>query len=378
MNHANNQTILRDYQTTITILEHLSEAIFILMPDGKIQYANGVACDLLGAEISEILNKSLNDFLEPPFQFKEDEKTFLEQIYQNGILELESTLKNGKYVTPVVIGFGFVRNLQDEVNYIIASARDISQRKNLEKELYQQQLYTQSRDRFRELGELAINIVHRLSQPITSVQLLIEMMRKKTRSGRIEPEQFEKNFRQIEDLLRQMNEVISNVRNFAFLTEDEKLKPVDIWDSIQMAIQHLHYEITENNVEVFINKDKELPRVFADPMNIQQTFTTLLRFFLTLPPTVNNHLKIDLLNADHRWVEVAIYNTEKKISKMPGHKSLEQHFNLTVVQLMVISGGGDFNHFNPTENEHIFVLRFPVANSDDRQQLLNMIDLMHQ
>ena len=378
MNHANNQTILRDYQTTITILEHLSEAIFILMPDGKIQYANGVACDLLGAEISEILNKSLNDFLEPPFQFKEDEKTFLEQIYQNGILELESTLKNGKYVTPVVIGFGFVRNLQDEVNYIIASARDISQRKNLEKELYQQQLYTQSRDRFRELGELAINIVHRLSQPITSVQLLIEMMRKKTHNRRIEPEQFEKNFRQIEDLLRQMNEVISNVRNFAFLTEDEKLKPVDIWDSIQMAIQHLHYEITENNVEVFINKDKELPRVFADPMNIQQTFTTLLRFFLTLPPTVNNHLKIDLLNADHRWVEVAIYNTEKKISKMPGHKSLEQHFNLTVVQLMVISGGGDFNHFNPTENEHIFVLRFPVANSDDRQQLLNMIDLMHQ
>ncbi|WP_456408408.1 PAS domain S-box protein, partial [Caldithrix abyssi] len=173
------QTTLRDYQTTITILEHLTDAIFILKPDGAIQYANRVACDLLGLPLSQILKNNLNDFLQPPFLFEENEKSFLEQIYQHSILELERTLKHGSYATPVVISFGFVRNNQDEVDFIIASARDVSVRKNLEKELYQQQLYAQSRDRYKELGELAINIVHRLSQPITSIRLLVEMMQKK-------------------------------------------------------------------------------------------------------------------------------------------------------------------------------------------------------
>lgn len=76
MSEQINQATIRDYQTTITILEHLSEAIFILKPDGFIQYANRVACDLLNVALKQILGKNLNDYLEPPFQFQENEKNF--------------------------------------------------------------------------------------------------------------------------------------------------------------------------------------------------------------------------------------------------------------------------------------------------------------
>ncbi len=383
MTEQRNQVTLRDYQTTITILEHLSEAIFILKPDGEIQYANRVACDLLNVALKKLLGKNLNDFLEPPFQFQENEKNFLEQIYQNGILELESNLTNGEHTTPVIISFGFVRNAQDEVDYIIASARDVSQRKNLEKELYQQQLYLQSRDRYRELGELAINIVHRLSQPITSIRLLIEMMQKSSQQGKLDPAVLEKNFSQVNTMLNQMNEVISNVRNFAFLTEEENLKPVDLMETIQNAIQHLHYEITENDMEVLINKDKDLPGVLADPLNMQQAFSTLIRYFVGQAKTACKRLQIDIKNGQQRWVEVIVHNlpetAEDALKDWQHANNLEQNFNLAVVQLMVISGGGHFSHLSSTEkDQHIFVLRFPAAHSDDRQQLLNMIDLMQQ
>lgn len=383
MSEQINQATIRDYQTTITILEHLSEAIFILKPDGVIQYANRVACDLLSVALKQLLGKNLNNFLEPPFQFQENEKNFLEQIYQNGILELESNLTNGGHSTPVIISFGFVRNAQDEVDYIIASARDVSQRKNLEKELYQQQLYLQSRDRYRELGELAINIVHRLSQPITSIRLLIEMMQKSNKQGEIDPAVLEKNLSQVNMMLNQMNEVISNVRNFAFLTEEENLKPVNPMETIQEAIQHLHYEITENDVEIFINKEKDLPSILANPLNVQQAFSTLFRFFLSQTKEAGKKLQIDVKNGQHRWVEVVVHNHQKSVEALSDQwqksENLEQNFNLAVVQLMVISGGGNFNHFIlPEKGQHIFVLRFPAAHNDDRQQLLNMIDLMQQ
>ncbi len=376
---------LRDYQTTITILEHLSDAIFILTPAGTIQYANRVAGDLLGLSLSQMLNKNLNDFLRPPFEFEENEKNFLEQIYQNGILELESTLQNGDYATPVVLSFGFVRNRNEEVDYIIASAKDVSLRKNLEKELYQQQLYVQSRDRYKELGELAINIVHRLSQPITSIRLLVEMMQKQVEQNTFEPQQFQKNFSHMAAMLNEMNEVITNVRNFAFLTEEETLKPVDLLDSLQNAIEHLHYEITENNLEVFINKDANLPSVLGDPLNVQQTFSTLLRFYLnqmTASPKLKNpKLQIDLLNAQDRWVEVRFYEdgvTLRKSHIQQSKSPLEKNFSLAVAQLMVTSSGGDFKHFTIRNRHHVFVVRFPAAHTNDRQQLLNMIDLMKE
>ncbi|APF18244.1 putative PAS/PAC sensor protein [Caldithrix abyssi DSM 13497] len=377
------QTTLRDYQTTITILEHLTDAIFILKPDGAIQYANHVACDLLGLPLSQILKNNLNNFLHPPFLFEENEKSFLEQIYQHSILELERTLKHGSYATPVVISFGFVRNNQDEVDFIIASARDVSVRKNLEKELYQQQLYAQSRDRYKELGELAINIVHRLSQPITSIRLLVEMMQKKLQRTGEEKEQFEKNFTQITLLLNEMNEVITNIRNFAFLTEEEKLKPVDLLESLGNALQHLQYELTEHDVEVFINKDKQLPLVPGNPLNIQQAFTMLLRFYLNNwshgGAAESRKLQIDLINMDEKWVELRFYEDRLSAKDIPftkGSQALEQNFSLAVAQLMVTSSGGDFRHLAPKNKKHAFMLRFPAAHSDDRQQLLNMIDMM--
>ena len=57
----------KDYSTTVTILEHLSDALFILNPKGQVEYANRVALDMLGLKINEILGTQFNDFLNAEF-----------------------------------------------------------------------------------------------------------------------------------------------------------------------------------------------------------------------------------------------------------------------------------------------------------------------
>ncbi len=386
------QRVMRDYQTTITILEHLSDAIFILNPQGIIQYANRVATDLLGENLENLLGKNLNDFLDHPFQFhkigeEENEKTFLEHIYQNGTMELESELLNRGYRTPVIINFGIVRNKNDEVNYIIASARDMTMRKALEKELYQQQLFAQSRDRYRELGELAINIVHRLSQPITSIHLLVEMMQRQTATNQVDTVQFQKNFDQIKEMLNLMNEVITNVRNFAFLTEEENLNNVNVKQSVEQAVEQLHYELTEDNVNVRLEYEDDLPFVLANPLNLQQVFSALLRFYLDLfhkhHSIKKRQVLIRLHNYQNRWIEITVHNSvPKKILKQSQKKNsgpalLEQYFSIALVELILTSIGGDFNYRRHSSEYHSFLLRIPAAHSDERQQLRNLIDLMH-
>ncbi|RMF60922.1 MAG: PAS domain S-box protein, partial [Calditrichaeota bacterium] len=312
MPKTENSMVLRDYQTTITILEHLRDAVFILTPNGQIRYANRAAGDLLDLALQDLLGKNLNNFLEPPVRFEDNEQNFLEQICQNGLQELESNLKNGDHQTPVSISFGFVRNKADRVDYIIATARDLSTHKAMEKELQQQQLLLQSRDHLRELGDLAINIVHRMSQPLTSIQLLADMMQKQLRAKDFNAQSLEHQLEQLTGVLNELSSVISNVRNFAFLVEEENFKPVSIAESVQSAHDQLNYELTEQDVRVVSTDQGAIPQVLANPLSLQQTFATLFRFFLKIftaqPAEGGRQIAVDCRNVDDHWVEVTVTN----------------------------------------------------------------------
>ena len=388
MQETENYSKIRDYQTTVTILEHLSDAVFILSPDGNIQYANRVATDLLGKPLSDLLAQNLNDFLGRPYLFDsepevaEEEQSFLQDIYRSGLREIESNFKVQGYEIPVLLSFGMVRNKNDEVQYIIVSAKDLSLRKNLEKERMQKQLLAQSRDRYRELGELAINIVHRLSQPITSIQLLTDVMQKGLRNSKVNSEQMLGNLQQINEILNGMSEVINNVRNFAFLTEEESMKPVDLEKVIKDALQQLHYELTEANLTVNIQRSEQLPGVLANALNLQQVFMTIIRFYLE--PNLNGKniepLNIRLQNVNNHWIEAAVYQGSSvpsfSLQKNNPAVLMDENINLTVVQLILTSFGGDFAYLNQGEHAPAFILRLPADQQDERNMLLNLIELM--
>ncbi len=388
MQETENYSKIRDYQTTVTILEHLSDAVFILSPDGNIQYANRVATDLLGKPLSDLLAQNLNDFLGRPYFFDsepevaEEEQSFLQDIYRSGLREIESNFKVQGYEIPVLLSFGMVRNKNDEVQYIIVSAKDLSLRKNLEKERMQKQLLAQSRDRYRELGELAINIVHRLSQPITSIQLLTDVMQKGLRNSKVNSEQMLANLQQINEILNGMSEVINNVRNFAFLTEEESMKPVDLGKVINDALQQLHYELTEANLNVNIQLSEQLPGVLANALNLQQVFMTIIRFYLE--PNLNGQniepLNIRLQNVNNHWIEAAVYQGSSvpsfSLQKNNPTALMDKNINLTVVQLILTSIGGDFAYLDQGGNAPAFILRLPADQQDERNMLLNLIELM--
>ncbi len=387
MTEKENVHKIRDYQTTVTILEHLSDAVFILSPQGHIQYANRVATDLLGQPFNAVLGKNLNDYLSQPFESHSEKEAkgqgFLNDIYRQGLKEIENAFTTKGYQIPVLLSFGIIRNRDERVQYIIASAKDVSLRKNLEKERLQKQLLAQSRDRYRELGELAINIVHRLSQPITSIQLLNEMTRKALQNPEFDLQRIQENLGQISEMLNEMSEVINNVRNFAFLTEEETLKPVRLETVIEEAIRQLHYELTEANLSINIQLPDSLPSVMANALHLQQVFMTILRLFIETggkdknPPGLN----IRLQNIRNQHVEIALFQKDlQHISR--GDKTgkpnalIDENINLTIIQLIMTSFGGDFNYRNTEGNGPVFVLRLPADQQNERDMLLNLIDLM--
>jgi len=316
----------------------------------------------------------------------------LENIYRGDFSEIETSLVHKEYQTPVIISFGLVRDAERKVSFIIASAKDITIRKKLEKEIQQQQLMALSRDRYKELGELAVNMVHNLSQPITSIRLMVELMQKQFNSGTPEPEKFERYFNDIMNLLDTMSTSISQVRNFAFLTEDESIKTVSSMDIIQSALKQLEYEIKDKNISINVQAEKELPPVMANPISLQQVFITLLRFLwkenqqtdALEGQNIGPSIFLVIQNRENRWLRISISrspdknNSEVSSEEAEAKPLISSHLDLTVVQIILTSIGGDFSMHHYENGGEEFVLRIPVDKGGERDQLRNLIEMLHK
>ena len=387
--------ILRDYTTTITILEHLSDAVFILNERGVIEYANKVALDMLGLDLNKMIGKNLDEFIMARLNFDSisdhpQNGYLLDHIYRGAFQEMETSLVHQEYSTPVVISFGLVRDGQGNISYIIASAKDITIRKQLEQEMEQQQLLALSRDRYRELGELAVNMVHNLSQPVTSVRLHVELLQKQLAGGKIDPDKMQKQLQNILALLDSITGNITNVRNFAFLTEDESLKPMQVQPVLEQALQQVAYELKENDIETEVHSEKKLPQILANPLNIQQVFVSLIKFLSQEIKSNLEHVKrersiqINIRNNRNRWLEIRIGSVTlngfvyKSAKKQAGASIINSHLELMVVQIILTSIGGDFKVEYSAGEHPVFVLRIPYDSAKERDQLLNLIELLHQ
>jgi len=393
----NNQQTLRDYQTTITILEHLSDAIFILNADGTIEYANKTALDILRVKFTDITGKQFIQFLDPEFFEKKNDQeslgtSFIEKISSGILQNYEVDLIHKDYITPVVLSFGVVWQNNEQVAYIIISAKDITVRRDLERKLSQQQMITIAKDRHRELGEMAVGLVHELSQPLTSLRLILELTQKLNSKSNILDERLEKNLNKMLNLISGMDKSISNVRTFASQTEDESMKPVSLLNAVKEAKELVSYELKNKNIDIDIREQPGLPQVLASPINVQQVFVTLIRSFWENFERYDvesiekekwqKKLNVELMNIENKWILVKLEDNlnleEQKDLFLKNSRSTTSGMNLhlATAKLIVHSIGGDLrSQILPTGGLR-YKIRIPVDQKEERDELYNLIEML--
>jgi len=128
-----------------TIIQHSPDALFLSDINGNIIEVNHKACEDLGYERKELLNLTLSD-IDESFNDGLIRKEFMRILKKDGTLIRENSIikKNGT-AYPAEISLGLIKLDQKEV--ILGFARDISQRKKIEKE------FLRSEKRYRNLFE---------------------------------------------------------------------------------------------------------------------------------------------------------------------------------------------------------------------------------
>jgi len=364
----------QDYSTTITILDHLTDAIFILTPQGKIEYANSSALEIIAQSMLEISGKDLSEIVK-----LHESNHFLDDINSGLFNEYETEIKGREYAVPVFINFGVVKNNEGVVRYIIASARDVGWRKEMERIVSQRQMMALSKTRYKEMGELAINLVHNVGQPLTALQLKLELARKEMEKERTSSKKMLAHLDKMGDLLESIRGTIENARRFANQTENDTFDVINIVEIIRQAHGQLDYEFTENNVTAHINSDHDQLMIMANPITLQQVFVTLfrihLRHIITSNPIPENRIIVlNITEMDNKWLEIHIVSGA---DTLPSEEDISFKLDLQVVEMIAESAGGDFKWFSSPGSGIIFQIRLPLDSDQERDQLKNLIEMFH-
>ena len=122
------------------------------------------------------------------------------------------------------------------------------------------------------VGELGAGMAHELNQPLTAIQLMLEMIRAspKARVG-----QYSEDLETSLDQCRRMGKIIDSVRAFA-RKGDLEVEALDATGALDDALVLVSEQFRLAEIEVVVDIQDPLPSVRADPLRLQQIFMNLL------------------------------------------------------------------------------------------------------
>ena len=386
-----NIILTQDYATTVMILEHLPDAIFILDSIGIIQYVNKNGLDLLQTSFQKLRGIVIDDVFSKTFNAEEEKESLEKQIRKGNIQNLDTHLIFEGVSVPVYASFNVIENNKGESNFIIVSAKNASFQKALEKELKHQQILTISRDRIRALGELSVGLVHNISQPLTALEMRLELMREQLLKANEEIDK--ESFEEINHFISQINSNIRIIRLFANQTEDESIGMINIAESVRNAHKLVEYELLKRKIDVSIEFSDDLPFIVGNALLLEQVFVNLIinaRDSIQEKANKNTsqiQIRTDII--DKKWIEVYIIDNGKGIGKDIEKKVFDPFFTtkdtfdnpglgLTISYEIISSMGGDiFLNKSWQNSETCFVVRIPIEQDNERDQLANLIEILH-
>ena len=159
-------TVSKEYVEDI--IESMIDTMLVLSPEGIITEANRAACDLLECQRKDLIGKNIATFLE-----KDYKETLNEALSENAYI-----LKSGRSI-PILLTFSVMLDRNKEPKGIVCVARNITDRKEQEKEKEKLQSHLQHAVKMQAVGTLAGGIAHDFNNILAAIIGYAELTKRK-------------------------------------------------------------------------------------------------------------------------------------------------------------------------------------------------------
>ena len=252
--------IIISLQETIDLLP---DGVLIIDEQGKILMANKQVEQLFGYEADEMAGQELNALL--PLRYRLDHKTLFSDYFQRpgekGKSPRKSLFGLRRDGTEFDVGISLIPALIEEQRLVIATVRDISEKKDLERALQWKNEQLEAINT--ELERFGFTISHDLKSPLANIQGIIHLITREL------PEEKKDALREhiyhLNQTLYSMSELISGVAAYSKATlADTTGVVIDMADLMQevryltLLPAHMTLEVAEDLPVTWGNKTKLL------------------------------------------------------------------------------------------------------------------------
>ena len=246
------------------LIKNASDIIAVLNPEGKVLYGSPSITSRLGYQIDDIKDRTVFELIHEDDRdevWRVFQSTLKEPFRVSGLTEFRLKHKNGSYRTLEAIA----KNLLDDpaIKGVVINARDITERKELEEQLFQSQ-------KMEAIGRLAGGIAHDFNNLLTAITGYSELILQS-----IDPD--DPVYEDVIEIKKSALRAASLTRQLLAFSRKQVMQPKIInLNDIISDLGKLLKRLIDEHIELTINLAPDLVNIKADPSQIEQVIMNLV------------------------------------------------------------------------------------------------------
>ncbi len=246
-----------------SLVESAEDFIFTTDEVGTFQSMNSFTANFFGGHPDEFVGKHLASLFPQEVAEKQSKLIRLAYHYGKSVRE-EFEIKLIEHPIWISANFMPIKNDRGEVSSILCIARDVTENKNLERQLV-------NAEKLASLGTLAAGVAHEVNNPLGVILGFTDILLRKA----------DKNSQDYEDLKtieRQglhCKEVVENLLSFARL-EEGCHEYADVNVCLEEIIKIVRHVFEMSRINLLMRLSSDLPQVRGDARQLQQVFLNLI------------------------------------------------------------------------------------------------------
>jgi PAS domain S-box-containing protein len=273
---------IQEHEETAAQMRKLSRALeqtadFVMVTDvaGRIEYVNPAFEQLTGYTREEALGKTprlvrsgmhtsdfYRRFWETILRGEVYRGVFINRTREGRIFHEEKT------ITPL-------KDAEGVITHFISTGRDITERRQAEEQARRHQAELAHVARLSTMGEMASGLAHELNQPLAAITNYSQGCIRRLHGGRATPESLQEALEQVCAQAQRASEIIRRLRNFVRKGEPQR-SIVDANVLVREVLALMEPDLRRHQVRLQLELADDLPRVLADPIQVEQVILNLL------------------------------------------------------------------------------------------------------
>jgi len=249
------------------IFDEAPLGIFLIKEGGRIAYVNEYACRYLGYTKEELCQMSVLDF-DRGIPAEELGKIWSRRK-ETRYFEIFETVHRAKDGTEFPVEINGILLEFNKVLYSVSFCKDISERKEAEKERFKMEAHLRETQKMESLGTLAGGIAHDFNNILGAIVGYAELAQIKCQEG----SKFERYVSQIAKAGNRAAELVKQILWFSRQGISEK-GPLDISRVVMDALKLIEVTLP-SNIEISKNISPDLAPVFGNEIQIHQIVMNL-------------------------------------------------------------------------------------------------------